>query len=107
VHRIKVEILIPRFYNDSRPVEGRKFRLIMDEIYDQFNGYTLDTSLLHGEWKDPKTNKKYKDTSFACWIVCDNTYQNMHFLKELKQRLQERFEQEDILIYHTDIILLD
>lgn len=99
----KIEILLPKTYNDNIPIEGSKYRLTYQEIFNQFNGCTKDNTPLLGEWRDPNTKKKYKDTNICYWIICNDSFDNMYFLDKLKDGLKERFQQEDILMYFTTI----
>jgi hypothetical protein len=106
LHRIKVEILIPKFDNNNAKIDGRKHGATYREIFKQFNGCTQDKSPLLGSWIDPNTGKKYKDKNFSYWVICDDNYNTTYFLDNLKERLKERYEQEDILMYGTEIRML-
>jgi hypothetical protein len=105
VLRLKVEVLIPKCYNDKTPIEGWKYRVTYRDVFKQFNGCTVDKSPLIGEWLDPKTGKKYKDRNIAYWVICDDTYDSMNFLDKLKETLKTRFQQEEIMMYSTNIHL--
>lgn len=104
MQRIKIEILIPKYYNDGQQIEGRKHGLTYREIFKQFKGCTQDKSPLLGSWIDSKTGKKYKDRNFAYWVIYDDNYDNVYFLDRLKDILKERYEQDEIMMYHTSII---
>jgi hypothetical protein len=92
---LKVEILIPKYYNPDkftnkrRKIEGIKLADTFDEIYDEFDGCTVDYSPLIGGWKDPKTGKQIKDENIAYWVVCANTKKNLRFFGSLKKKLKK------------------
>ncbi len=106
---LKVEILLPKYYNPNNsktkriPVEGKKFRQTYDEIYDQFNGCTIDSSPLIGRWKDLKTGKMIQDENTAYWVFCKGTKNNLRFFNKLKRKLKERFEQDEMMMYYVTI----
>ena len=106
MQQYKVEILLPKTYNDRRPIEGKKYRETYQEIFIQFNGCTQDNTPLLGAWRDPRTKKKYNDTNICYWVVCNDSIDNTYFLDDLKIRLKERFDQEDIMMYHTLINII-
>ncbi len=94
----KVEILLPLTYNNKKPIEGKKYVDTYKQILNQFNGCTQDKTSLIGGWKDPKTNKKYKDINICYWVICVDSIDNTHFLEKLKDRLKIRFEQDEIMM---------
>ncbi len=107
---IKVEILIPLFYNpeDSTPdgkkkIEGEKYSQTFDQIAEKFPDYTVDNSPLLGNWVKPDTKKKVIDENMACWVICEESEENVRFFKELRETLKQRFIQDDILIYHIQV----
>ena len=104
---IKVEILLPLLYNpdngERKPVEGEKYLETFDQIGGKFPNYTVDNSPLLGKWVNPKTKQKIEDENLSCWIICEQSNENMTFFKELKETLKQRFLQDDILIYHIAV----
>lgn len=104
---LKVEILLPLYYNDDpkkrKKIEGIKYSKTYDEVYEQFGGCTIDNSPLIGRWLNPKTNKEIREENRAYWVVCKSTKNNLNFLRKLKKRLRVRFDQEDIMMYYVRI----
>ncbi len=106
---LKVEILLPIYYNPDnskkkrKKIEGEKFSQTYNEIYDEFNGCTIDYSPLIGGWKNPKTGKMIKDENISYWVVCKSTKNNLRFFYKLKKNLKQRFEQEDMMMYYVRI----
>ena len=52
---------------------------------------------------DPKTNRPIKDISKSYWVICKKTKANMQFFKKLKKTLEERFIQEEIMMYYIPV----
>lgn len=103
MHSLKVEILVPKHYNNNNKVEVRKHRLTSQDLTAKFKGCTLDESPLLGQWVDPVTKKKYVDQNFAFWVICDDNKKNLEFFKLFKQKLKARYKQKDILMYSVQI----
>ncbi|MGC2599154.1 MAG: hypothetical protein WA395_13630 [Nitrososphaeraceae archaeon] len=57
--QIKVEILLPLYYNDKREIEDRKFEETHDLIKKQFGGLTIADRPLLGYWIDQDTDMSY------------------------------------------------
>jgi hypothetical protein len=106
VQRLKVEVLIPKFYNDGRRIEGIKYRETYQEVFSQFGGCTIDNSPLLGRWIDPNTHQEYNEKNIAFWVICNDTYDSLYFLDNLKNKLKTRFDQKEIMIYSIKIDLL-
>lgn len=105
---LKVEILLPLYYNtgnskNRKKIEGIKYSKTYDEIYNKFGGCTIDNSPLIGGWKDPKTGKQIKDENIVYWVICKSTKNNLYFFNKLKKKLLQCFEQDDIMIYYVRI----
>ena len=105
---IKVEILLPLYYNDKRSIEDKKFADTYDDIKNQFEGgVTIADKPLIGYWIEPDTKIHYDDEkNTACWVLCKKTKVNIYFFRKLKQRLEKRFEQKSILIYYVNVYIL-
>jgi hypothetical protein len=104
VVQIKVEIILPLYYNDKRDIEDKKFEETHDDIKKQFTGFTIGDRPLLGYWIDPDTGISYEnEKNTLYWVLCDKTKNNIQFFKKLKERLKQRFEQESILIYYVNV----
>lgn len=102
--QIKVEILLPLYYNDNRDVEDKKFEETHDYLKKQFGGLTIGDRPLLGYWIDPNTGINYEnEKNTLYWILCEKTKDNIQFFKKLKEKLQGLFEQESILIYYVNV----
>jgi hypothetical protein len=101
VYSFKVDIIIPKFYNDGTKIDASKHVETYRDIIKHFGDCTEDRSPLKGDWTDPKTGEKHKDRNFSYWIICNDNYPNMYFLEEFKKTLIERYDQKEILMYYT------
>lgn len=105
---IKVEILLPKLYNanesgERKVIEGKKYSDTFNDLMDMFGGCTVDNTPLLGGWVDPTTKERIDDENTTYWIVCENTDKNIVLLREFKEKLKERFQQKDIMMYSIPI----
>jgi hypothetical protein len=82
VAQIKVEILLPLYYNDNRDVEDKKFEKTHDYIKKQFGGLTIGDRPLLGYWIDPNIGINYEnEKNTLYWVLCEKTKNNIQFFK--------------------------
>jgi hypothetical protein len=103
MQKTKVDILLPKRYNDKSLIEGKKFADTFDEIYNEFGGCTADNSPLLGSWFNRSTLKRDDDESISYWVIYNDTYSSAFFLDEMKTKLKDRFDQDEILMYSSTI----
>ena len=103
MHYLKVEIIIPMFYNDGKKIESSKHAQTFRQIVKQFKGCTEDKSPLLGGWIDQSTGKQYKDKNFSYWVICEDNNTNEDFLNDFKENLKTRYSQQEILMYSFNI----
>ena len=82
---LRVEVLLPKLYNDKTQIEAKKYRITYQEIIRQFKGYSKNKSDIEGYWIDPKTNKGYSDENVTFWFMCENTSTNIEYLTSSKK----------------------
>lgn len=64
---IEATFLVP--INEDRNVGNgelhshSKWGWLKRELYGRFGGFTISSNLYHGEWENPKTKEKIRDTS--------------------------------------------
>lgn len=105
--QIKVEIILPLYYENKELIEKRKFIELYDKLIERFSGYST-ISPLTGSWKSDRTGKLYKDEeNVGLYVICEDSKDNKFFFAHLKQRLKKEFEQEDILMFYTKIDVFD
>ena len=103
---IRVDILLPQYYNDGYPVETEKYIQTLDELFDHFKGGSLDYTPIAGRWQNPKTKEVMIDENIMYWIVCDKTSKNLAFLKKYEAKLRRRFEQRSVMIYYWTVRMI-
>ena len=106
MYDLKVEILLPLYYNEDRSgkrkkIEGRKYAETFDDLMTKFGGCTIDDSPLLGGWVDPSTQKRIRDENTTYWVVCKKTKKNVEFFHNFKKKLKKKFEQKDMMIYYV------
>ena len=94
--QLKIEILVPKKFNDGKKIPAILHARTNNDLGRQFGSYTENSASLLGSWTDPNTKKKYKDENFTYWVLCDNTKDNRDFLPQFKETLKERYQQLDI-----------
>lgn len=101
--QIKVDIIIPLFYNDGRPVPDTKLTKTLDELTERFTGSSIEDSTIEGRWVETVGKKKvyFKDRNRSLWTICDDSVENRNFLSEYKKKLEIRFKQRSIFILIT------
>jgi len=106
--QIKVEIFIPLFYNydengNQKEVEYYKFVETIDELIIQFKGCSVNRDIIDGLWISPDSGKRQDNQHRDIWIMCEDTQENLDYLILLKDRLMERFEQEEIFMFYAEV----
>ena len=60
--QLKAEILVPIFYNNGTNVEAEKYRILFEELVNQFGAVSSeDNNIINGYWIKPQDNKAYAD----------------------------------------------
>ena len=105
--QLKVEILVPIFYNNGTNVEAEKYRILFEELVKQFGAVSSeDNNVINGYWINPQNNKAYADKNKVYWIIVPDTEENRQYLVNLQNKLESVFKQESILIYFTPVLSL-
>ena len=53
--QLKVEILVPIFYNNGTNVEAEKYRIMFEELVKQFGAVSAeDNNIINGYWINPR-----------------------------------------------------
>lgn len=105
--KVRFEIKLPSYYNNGRRIEPEKHNQTLEEIYEKFGAYTLQTVTI-GRWRDPNTNKSYEEEMGGIIVDVDKEKLNdiIAFLREYKQKLKERFQQEEIYIVGYELYVI-
>ena len=88
----KCIILLPTFYNDGRAVPVTVMDDLLDQIYDQFGGYTV-AGLVYGAYP-MKGGCKARDISLEVWVAVDPA--RVHQLRRLVAKFCAILKQETI-----------
>ena len=105
--QLKVEILVPIFYNNGTNVEDEKYRILFEELVKQFGAVSSeDNNVINGYWINPQDNKAYADKNKVYWIIVPDTEENRQYFINLQNKLESLFKQESILIYFTPVLSL-
>jgi hypothetical protein len=102
---IKVDFLIPLFYNDGTEIEDEHFAFIHDELINHFGGYTQSTTPDEGVWRN-QDGRTFHDIHKSVMVVCDKTQENIAFLRQLKKQLEELLHQESIFMTITNNVTI-
>lgn len=105
--QLKAEILVPIFYNNGTNVEAEKYRILFEELVNQFGAVSSeDNNVINGYWINPQDNKAYADKNKVYWIIVPDTEENRQYFVNLQTKLESLFKQESILIYFTPVLNL-
>ena len=105
--QLKVEIMVPIFYNNGTNVEAEKYRILFEELVMQFGAVSSeDNNVINGYWINPQDNKAYADKNKVYWIIVPDTEENRQYFINLQNKLESLFKQESILIYFTPVLSL-
>jgi hypothetical protein len=105
--QLKVEILVPIFYNNGTNVEAEKYRIMFEKLVKQFGAVSSeDNNIINGYWINPQDNKAYADKNKVYWIIVPDTKENRQYFVNLQDKLESMFNQESILIYFTPVLNL-
>jgi len=101
---IRFEILLPLFYNDSRPIEPERFMATDDDLVTTFGATSTDQITVRGHWKYKST--VYSDQLIRVRVDVEDTDANRDLMRSLKESLKLRFDQLDIWItaHRIDVI---
>ena len=94
---IRVDILIPLYYNDGTEIEDEKFATINDILIDRFKGYTQYNGDIQGSWRS-NSGIQYTDKHKQISVICFDTRVNRIFFEQFKKQLEELLNQESIFI---------
>ena len=100
----RYEILLPLKYNDGTPVEPEKFQSTRRELVGRFGALTMDAPPVSGLWV--AGGREYQDELMRFVVDAEATPETDRFLRDFKERLKDRFCQEEIWIVAYPIRLL-
>jgi hypothetical protein len=98
------DLFVPLYYNDGRPVESQKFQNLQTRLLDQFGGLTFFPQPNEGFWT--LSGLTYRDEIVIYRVITSDEREARRFLSDLKERLKETLQQEEILIVERDVEML-
>jgi hypothetical protein len=98
--KIRIEILLPLYYNDKTQIEPGKFLKTRNELTAKFGGCTVITPA-EGSWIDKGI--EYNDINSGFYVIAPHTEDSIRFFQDYKEVLKKRFNQLDILITYYPI----
>jgi len=91
-----VQLLLPVFHNDGTAVPRSLFETVHHELTDMFGGVTVySRAPAEGTWRDASA-RKVQDELLLFEVMVQET--DRSWWRDYRQRLEERFQQREILI---------
>ncbi len=93
-HLRRFEILLPLRFNDGRAVPAELLEKTRSELKYQFGGLSSESQVIQGFDQDTTG----EDKMVRIFADVPDTAENVAFFLQMKERLKQRFEQEEIWI---------
>lgn len=90
----RFEILLPRRFNDGRPIPRELALETVMELRRRFGAVSCETQTIRGEWESH--GGIYRDELARVFVDVPDTPESRQFFLQHKERLKERFQQIDI-----------
>jgi len=90
----RFEILLPRRFNDQRPIPEEWVVETLLELERQFGAVSCESQIIHGYWHDG--GKSYRDDLVRLFVDVADTTENLEFFQQYKEHLKTRYEQVEI-----------
>jgi hypothetical protein len=100
----RYEILLPRRFNDGRPIPNRLATETVIELREHFGAASCETQIIQGQWQHQ--GEVYHDELVRLFVDVEDDPAHRQFFLELKQRLKTRFQQLDIWLTSHPIDVL-
>jgi len=95
-HYRRYEILLPLVFNDGSPVPEDLIAQSVGELKAQFGALSLETQRIEGLW--PRHGHSQPDDLVRVFLDVPDTPENRRFFLAFKERMKERFQQDDIWV---------
>jgi hypothetical protein len=90
----RYEILLPLRFNDGHPIPEEAFAKTVSELRETFGAESCDTHAIEGQWENK--GLIHHEPVARVFVDVADTPQNREFFVQLKERLEERFQQDEI-----------
>ena len=100
----RYELLLPRQFNDGKPVPNELFAETLLDLRKQFGAVSSQVRAIEGEWED--RGVVYRDELTLVFVAVADTPENAEFFRAYKERLKFRFQQIEIFMtsHAVDVI---
>ena len=95
------DLFIPLNYNDGRQVEPERFQALQAQLLTQFGGLTFFPQPNEGFWT--LADITYRDEIVIYRVITSDAQAARRFWSDLKERLKQELQQEEILIVERDV----
>ena len=100
----RYEILLPRRFNDGRPVPAVLLRQTFRELEARFGAVSAERQTILGAWRHGE--KSYRDELVRMFVDVPASPEQDQFFQDFKQTLKERFQQLELWVTSHDIRVL-
>jgi hypothetical protein len=90
----RFEVLLPRQFNDGKPIPEESRAEAVLEITDHFGAASYETQIVRGHWKEGGV--LYQDNLARIFVDVADTAKNRKWMKLFKARWKARLEQLEI-----------
>ena len=90
----RYEILLPRQFNDGRPVPPSLLAETLIELRRQFGAASCETQTIQGQWQHQR--EVYHDELVRVFVDVEDVPENREFFIRFKNRLKQEFNQIEI-----------
>lgn len=100
----RFEILLPRRFNDGKPVPEVILAETILELEGRFGSISAETQVIHGRWSHE--GKSYQDELVRVFVDVPDDPENRAYFVAFKESLKTRFDQLEIWVttYPLDVI---
>ena len=97
----RYEILLPRRFNDGRPVPAVLLRQTFRELEARFGAVSAERQTILGAWRQGE--KTYRDELVRMFVDVPASPEQDQFFREFKETLKRRFQQLELWVTSHDI----
>ena len=90
----RYEILLPSRFNDGSPIPPELIADTLLELEEKFGAISCETQIIHGLWRQEGVT--YRDSLARVFVDVPDSLENRQFFVQFKERLKERFQQQEI-----------
>ena len=94
-HR-RYEMLLPLKFNDGRPVPRELVAQTLADLQQRFGPVSCETQEIRGLW--PQHGRVEQDDLIRAFVDVPDLPEHREFFVAFKERLKQRFQQQDIWI---------